>query len=140
MNSERLRSSLVRLGNLNYEQFSKIFYGKDCPYLPALEHYLKAKFEVYKRDPLTALLQLDSENFDNVAKEIFETSEPYSVLLEYPNGETFYSWVWAENAREAAGEAKADAVKSNPEMSPEDFTEVLVIMGHVEAELRKEDF
>lgn len=66
-------------------------------------------------------------------------TEEYSVLLEYPNGDTYYAWVWAPDEYEAVVEAKKDAILSNPEMSPDDFAVLLVLKGHIDAELRKED-
>lgn len=92
-------------------------------------------------------IQDDRELSDEQVKELWQrkvdniATESYSVLLAYPSGEeTFYAWVWAPDEHEAVVEAKKDVILSNPEMSPDDFDVLLVIKGHVDPELRKEDF
>ena len=64
----------------------------------------------------------------------------YSVLLGYPDGDTFFVWVRALNPSTAIDEAFREVIESNPEMTSDQFTVLLVMPGHVDALLRKEDF
>jgi hypothetical protein len=65
--------------------------------------------------------------------------KPYSVLLLYPNTgddpETYYAHTEAENPEAAIANARAEAKAANPSMEGEDFLPLIVLLGHIEAEL-----
>jgi hypothetical protein len=65
--------------------------------------------------------------------------KPYSVLLLYPDTghdpETYYAHTEAENPDAAIANARAEAKAVNPGMQGEDFLPLIVLPGHIEAEL-----
>jgi hypothetical protein len=63
----------------------------------------------------------------------------YSVLLMYPNGDTFYTWVEAEEPYAAVTAALAYLVEDNRDADPAEMTVLAVLAGHVVTELSKED-
>lgn len=70
----------------------------------------------------------------------FVLSKEFSVLLQYPNGDTYYAWVTALDAEGAVAAAKADYLEDHPDENPPEFEVLLVVKGHVDAELRKDGF
>ena len=77
------------------------------------------------------------ENGSCVARNI--TMKPYSVLLLYPDTgddpETYYTHTEAENPHAAIANARAEAQAVNPDMEAGDFLPLIVLPGHIEAEL-----
>lgn len=71
----------------------------------------------------------------------FVLGKEFSVLLQYPDGQTYYAWVTALDAEGAVEAAKNDWRESatDPDGELPDFEVLLVVKGHVDAELRKED-
>ena len=65
--------------------------------------------------------------------------KPYSVLLLYPDTghspETYYEHTEAEDPDVAIANVRAEAASVNPGMQPEDFLPLIVLRGHIEAEL-----
>ena len=65
--------------------------------------------------------------------------KPYSVLLLYPNTgddpETYYAHTEAENPDAAIANVRAEAEAANVGIAANDFLPVIVLPGHVEAEL-----
>jgi len=68
----------------------------------------------------------------------FVLDKEFSVLLQYPDGQTYYAWVMALDAEGAVEAAKASYQEDHPEEDLPDFEVLLVTKGHVDAELRKE--
>jgi len=64
---------------------------------------------------------------------------PYSVLLLYPDTgdglETYYAHTEAENPDAAIANARTEAQAVNPGMEAGDFLPLIVLPGHIEAEL-----
>lgn len=66
--------------------------------------------------------------------------KPYSVLLLYPgylratDGESYYTYVTAENLNAAILAAQQEAATETYVNSPDDFIPLLVLPGHIEAE------
>ena len=84
------------------------------------------------------------EHFDTLEEAVaYRNSlinQPWSVLLRYPDSEeTYYTWVDAPNNQEAMMAAKKQMIAVNEGIEPEDIAVVLVLRGHVEAELREGD-
>lgn len=69
----------------------------------------------------------------------FVLGKPFSVLLQYPDGDTYYAWVTALDAEGAVEVAKADYLADHPDEELPEFETLLVVAGHIDAELRKED-
>lgn len=65
---------------------------------------------------------------------------PFSVLLQYPGGDTYYAWVTALDAEGAAAAAKADYQVEHPDEDLPESETLLVLAGHVDAELRQGGF
>ena len=63
----------------------------------------------------------------------------FSVLLQYPDGQTYFTWVQAERALAAVEKAKKDCLE-NYEGDSGDLTPLLVLSGHHNCLLAKEDF
>jgi len=66
-------------------------------------------------------------------------NRPYSVLLLYPDTgddpETYYMHTKAENSTEAIANARREAESINTGIAAEDFLPLIVLAGHIEAEL-----
>ena len=63
----------------------------------------------------------------------------FSVLLQYPDGQTYFTWAQAERALAAVEKAKKDCLE-NYEGTPDYLTPLLVLAGHHECLLASEDF
>jgi hypothetical protein len=67
------------------------------------------------------------------------TMKPYSVLLLYPDTgndpETYYAHTEAENPDAAIANAQAEAEAANLGIQGKDFLPLIVLPGHIEAEL-----
>ena len=65
--------------------------------------------------------------------------KPYSVLLLYPDTghdpETYYAHTEAENPEAAIANTRAEAEAVNLGIAANDFLPLIVLPGHVEAEL-----
>jgi len=65
--------------------------------------------------------------------------KPYSVLLLYPDTgdypETYYTHTEAVDPKAAIANARAEAQAVNPHMEAGDFLPLIVLPGHIEAEL-----
>jgi hypothetical protein len=68
-----------------------------------------------------------------------EKLDKFSVLLGYPDGQTFFTWVSARSAVAAVEKAKKRCVE-NYSGEEDDLTPVLVLAGHHDCLLAKEDF
>ena len=63
----------------------------------------------------------------------------FSVLLRYPDGQTYFTWVSAKSAYAAVGKAKKDCLE-NYSGEADDLTPLLVLAGHHDCLLAKGDF
>ena len=63
----------------------------------------------------------------------------YSVLLQYPDGQTYFTWVYSRSAVAAVKKAKKGCLE-NYSGEEDDLTPVLVLAGHHDCLLAKGDF
>ena len=68
-----------------------------------------------------------------------KNTDKYSVLLQYPDGQTYFTWVFALHAVAAVEKAKKDCLE-NYFGEADDLTPMLVLAGHHDCLLAKEDF
>ena len=72
MELKTFHEAMLKLYNFNLTQFSKIFYDADYDNeSPSRQEYLMAKFRIYRRDPLRAILDLDLSNLRRFKDYIF---------------------------------------------------------------------
>lgn len=70
---------------------------------------------------------------------------PYSVLLLYPgylratDRESYYTHVTADSTEAAIRAAQQEAAAKNAVATPEDFIPLIVLSGHIEAEMTSWD-
>lgn len=63
----------------------------------------------------------------------------FSVLLMYPDGQTYFTWVLSDHAWAAVSKAKKSCLE-NYDGTADDLTPLLVLAGHHECLLSSEDF
>lgn len=132
------RSGWIRVSRIQREAL----YRAVSRELRDYNHYIRG--EVYgftwKQVTVTGLYGKKAAEAALAAAKAATPQNPYSVLLEYPGGDTYYAWVTAENAEEAVVVAESDWQTDHLGEDLPGFTVLLVLRGHVDAALRKEDY
>ncbi len=76
-----------------------------------------------------------NKNTDVVPTE----THKFSVLLMYPDGQTYFTWVLSKHAKDAVSKAKKECLE-NYVGTADDLNQLLVLAGHHECLLASEDF